>query len=64
MYLFNYLEDQSTIHISVVDKDCNTVAIISTTGIYFGSMIASPSLGFVFNGKVSYSIHLMLLLST
>lgn len=49
---FGYLEDRGTTHLSVVDKDRNSVSITSTVNTYFGSKIVSGSLGIVLNNQV------------
>ena len=50
---FGYLEDRGTTHLSVVDKDRNSVSITSTVNTYFGSKVVSGNLGIVLNNQVS-----------
>ena len=52
MMLFNYLEDHGTTSLSVVDKDRNAVTITSSINLEFGSKIASPSTGIIFNNQM------------
>eukprot|EP00934_Nitzschia_sp_Nitz4_P003035 Nitzschia sp. Nitz4//scaffold157_size52427//14180//19011//NITZ4_006838-RA/size52427-processed-gene-0.22-mRNA-1//1//CDS//3329537449//3025//frame0 len=44
---FGYLEDNGTSHLSIVDKDGNSVAITSSVNQLFGSLVMSPTTGVV-----------------
>ena len=50
--LLDYLEDNGTTHLSVVDKDRNSVAITSTVNSHFGSKVISPSTGILLNDEM------------
>jgi gamma-glutamyltranspeptidase len=49
---WRYLEDHGTTHFSIVDNDGNAVTMTTTINTYFGSGVASPSTGVIFNSQV------------
>jgi len=57
---FQYLEDHGTTHVSIVDKDGNAVTYTTTINTYFGSGVASPSTGIIFNSQVRPFTELLL----
>jgi gamma-glutamyltranspeptidase len=60
---WQYLEDHGTTHFSIVDKDGNAVTMTTTINTYFGSGVASPSTGVIFNSQVCLSAVFLCLFS-
>eukprot|EP00003_Mantamonas_plastica_P008834 TRINITY_DN1787_c0_g1_i1.p1 TRINITY_DN1787_c0_g1~~TRINITY_DN1787_c0_g1_i1.p1 ORF type:complete len:246 (-),score=76.86 TRINITY_DN1787_c0_g1_i1:107-844(-) len=49
---FAPLEDHGTTHISVIDKDRNSIAFTSTINLYFGSKFVSTQTGILMNNEM------------
>ncbi|XP_048335232.2 glutathione hydrolase 1 isoform X1 [Ziziphus jujuba] len=49
---WNQLPDHGTSHLSIVDKERNSVSMTTTVNLFFGSQILSPSTGIVLNNEM------------
>eukprot|EP00835_Amoeboradix_gromovi_P001198 NODE_50_length_27150_cov_0.307308.p3 type:complete len:538 gc:universal NODE_50_length_27150_cov_0.307308:4443-2830(-) len=49
---YQYFQDSGTTHLSVLDKDGNSVSLTSTVNLEFGSCIMEPSTGIILNDQM------------
>eukprot|EP00834_Sanchytrium_tribonematis_P007984 NODE_825_length_3678_cov_0.558536.p1 type:complete len:528 gc:universal NODE_825_length_3678_cov_0.558536:561-2144(+) len=49
---YQYFEDHGTTHLTVLDKDGNSVSLTSTVNLEFGSVLMDPVSGIIFNDQL------------